>query len=128
MHTVRVKIAEPTHLPIYYSEHPAIFSTIFQHWVGFFQTTHLIFHPFQNEEYTIEQDIKENSSLIELEVYAPASKIIIEEEYVVHNINELLGNIGGFLGLLLGASVMSIIDIGFEKCRHRFVKSSKILR
>ena len=40
----------------------------------------------------------------------PSTKISIQKEYYINDINSLFGNIGGMVGLLIGASLLSLVD------------------
>ncbi len=42
--------------------------------------------------------------------YLGASGVLYEEEVLVFDFLDLVGNVGGFLGLLLGASLLSLFD------------------
>ncbi len=48
-----------------------------------------------------------------------------KEEVVVFTIIDLIGNVGGFLGLLLGASLLSIYDKGIDIIRDSLKKAKE---
>ena len=38
-------------------------------------------------------------------------KISVREEYYVNSMNSLLGNVGGMIGILLGTSILGLVDL-----------------
>ena len=38
-------------------------------------------------------------------------KISVREEYYVNSMNSLLGNVGGMVGILLGTSILGLVDL-----------------
>ena len=51
-----------------------------------------------------------DTSTIKIILFHPSSKISVKEEFYVNNVNSLLGNVGGMVGLLIGASFLSLAD------------------
>ena len=55
------------------------------------------------------------------------NKIIIEEEFQVYNIKQWIGDFGGYLGLLFGASIPSLFELLqslFDKIKRHSVLSN----
>ncbi len=49
----------------------------------------------------------------------------VETEVLVFDLFDLVGNVGGFLGLFLGASLLTLLDEAkelWDKCREKFKK------
>ena len=46
--------------------------------------------------------------------YHPQIKMVIQDEYFVNDFNYFLGNVGGLVGLLIGASILTIVDYTLE--------------
>ena len=42
--------------------------------------------------------------------YHPPAKMTVKDEYYVYDFNYFLGNFGGLVGLLIGASILTIVD------------------
>ena len=42
--------------------------------------------------------------------YHPRIKMTVKDEYLVNDFNYFLGNVGGLVGLLIGASILTIVD------------------
>lgn len=65
-------------------------------------------------KYNINRSIRTaaNSSedRLKLYIYFPESERSVKEETLLFDENALIGNIGGYLGLLLGASALTIYD------------------
>ena len=38
-------------------------------------------------------------------------KISVREEYYVNSMNSILGNVGGMIGILLGTSILGLVDL-----------------
>ena len=51
-----------------------------------------------------------DTSTLKIVLFHPSSKITVREEFYVNNINSLFGNIGGMVGVLIGASLLSLAD------------------
>ena len=51
-----------------------------------------------------------DTSTLRIILFHPSSKITVREEFYVNNINSLFGNIGGMVGALIGASILSLAD------------------
>lgn len=46
--------------------------------------------------------------------YHPQIKMAIQDEYFVNDFNYFLGNVGGLVGLLIGASILTVVDYTLE--------------
>ena len=46
--------------------------------------------------------------------FHPLVKMPVEDEYFVNDFNYFLGNVGGLVGLLIGASILTIVDYTLE--------------
>ena len=53
---------------------------------------------------------KYGNKSLQLTFYHTSAKVNVAEEYYIHTVNTLFGNIGGMLGLLLGTSALSLTD------------------
>ncbi len=53
---------------------------------------------------------KDSSTDLILWFYLAPDGVITEKEILVYDLDDLLGNIGGSLGLFLGASILSMYD------------------
>ena len=61
-------------------------------------------------------------------LFHPGTKLTIREEFYVNTEESLLGNIGGMIGVLIGASLLSLVDniLAFmEKNTKRIVNAVK---
>ena len=43
-------------------------------------------------------------------LFHPSSKLTVQEEFYVTTAKSLLGNVGGMIGVLIGASLLSLVD------------------
>ncbi len=50
-------------------------------------------------------------------LYLAPSGITMKREVLVFDALEMIGNIGGYLGLLLGWSAMSLVRLYFKHCK-----------
>ena len=74
----------------------------------------------RNNTYTTKEEIREN--MINLKVFYPSLKITKVEQVPAYTFDELLSNVGGQLGLLLGASVLTMgefIDYLLRFCYYK---------
>ena len=65
---------------------------------------------------------------LQIMLFHPATKLTIREEFYVTTEESLLGNIGGMIGVLIGASLLSLVDniLAFvENNTKRIVKAVK---
>ena len=51
-----------------------------------------------------------SGATVQVEMFFAKSEVIQEREVLVYDFYDLIGDIGGYLGLLLGASLLSIYD------------------
>ena len=56
-------------------------------------------------------------------LYHPSSKITVKEEFYVNNINSLFGNVGGMVGVLIGASILNLVDYMLARMHTRTKKA-----
>ena len=78
--------------------------------------------PCQYEEFVLKEGaIKEGwacqpngSKPLELEILVPTGRYEEKEQYVVYDTNSLIADVGGFLGLLLGHSMLSLYHLGTQ--------------
>ena len=56
-------------------------------------------------------------------LYHPSSKITVKEEFYVNNINSLFGNVGGMVGVLIGASILNLVDYMLAQMHKRTRKA-----
>ena len=56
----------------------------------------------------------EGKRTLRLGLFYPPAKITIRSEYYTVDMNSLFGNVGGVIGVLLGASILSLLDITLE--------------
>ncbi len=73
------------------------------------------------QAYTFDKIFEENayvdsnfSQVQDFMLYLKPGGIPYEEEILMYDMLDLIGNVGGFLGLLLGASILSLMDSGRE--------------
>ena len=64
---------------------------------------------------TLPGRIKHSQVLLQLTILERSH--IEEEEYIIFDSNNLLAEIGGFLGLILGSSMLSLYDVVSEKIK-----------
>ena len=55
-------------------------------------------------------------------VHLASKADLVETEVLVYDFYDLIGDIGGFLGLLLGASLMSLVDAVRKKLKREYKK------
>ncbi len=71
---------------------------------------------------------KENydADLLKVKLYFRTGRYMSTEQYVIYDTNAYIADIGGYLGLLLGHSLMSLYQMGTEKivrcCRGFYAK------
>jgi hypothetical protein len=86
------------------------------------------FYPELMSQDEIDEDEEEvlydTNKIIRLDLYISAAAIRTDSEKLVYDFYDLVGNIGGFLGLLLGWSLLSVYDSAKEKT----VRSFKVCR
>ena len=58
-------------------------------------------------------------------LFFPPAKITIKEEYYTTELGGVLGNIGGMIGMLLGASALSLLNTVLE---FMFTRSQKAMK
>ena len=51
-----------------------------------------------------------DTSALQIMLFHPSSKITVREEYFINSENTLLGNIGGMIGVLIGTSMLGMVD------------------
>ena len=71
--------------------------------------------------------LKSATSKIAFRVASLTDKIVIEEEFQVYNIKQWIGDFGGYLGLLFGASIPSLFEwlqSLFDKIKRHSVTSN----
>ena len=56
----------------------------------------------------------EDKKTMALHFYHPPAKMTVTDEYFVNDFNYFLGNFGGLVGLLIGASILTIVDYTME--------------
>jgi hypothetical protein len=73
---------------------------------------------------TINVDYKVPHSHL-LEIGYLGTEYTVKEQYLVYGLPDLIADFGGFLGLLLGYSVLSFFDLGRKMCKsiQRFKNS-----
>ena len=59
-------------------------------------------------------------------LFHPSSKLSIQAEYYVNDVNSLFGNIGGMVGLLIGASLLGLVDYFLAFMQRNTKKLTKI--
>ncbi len=71
---------------------------------------------FQTYSYkrSMEVSLPVESNTISLGLYLAPSGVIMKREVLVFDTLEMIGNVGGYLGLLLGWSVMSLVELCFK--------------
>ena len=52
----------------------------------------------------------ENAKTVAVHLLHPPAKMTKKDEYYVYDFNYAMGNVGGIVGLLIGASILTIID------------------
>ncbi len=62
-----------------------------------------------------------------LRITAPRSQYTLKDQYYVYDGNSLIADIGGYLGLLLGHSIFSIVSILNDWFRYVATKKFKLL-
>ncbi len=62
----------------------------------------------------------EGSETVLLGFYAPRASRTMRREYVVYNAAALLGDVGGMVGMLLGASALGLYDLAHRAVSHCF--------
>ena len=60
----------------------------------------------------------ENAKTVAVHLLHPPAKMTKKDEYFVYDINYALGNVGGIVGLLIGASILTIIDYILDMMRR----------
>ena len=66
----------------------------------------------------------ENKTIVYIAYKYP--EVVYHNTYVSYDLLSLIGEIGGILGLTLGASAMSLIELLFQRCLSFFEKKTKI--
>ena len=56
----------------------------------------------------------EGKRTLRLGLFFPPAKITIREEFYTVELNGLFGNVSGVMGVLLGASALSLLDMALE--------------
>jgi hypothetical protein len=51
-------------------------------------------------------------------LYLSEGSLQYQEEVLVFDFNDLVGNVGGYLGLLLGTSLLSMLDWSHDAARY----------
>ena len=51
-----------------------------------------------------------DTSALTIMLFHPSSKITVREEYYINSENNLFGNIGGMIGVLIGTSILGMVD------------------
>ena len=62
---------------------------------------------------------------LRLTLWIPPSKITIKDEYYTTDGSGVMGNIGGMIGMLLGASALSLLNMVLE---FMFTRSQKAMK
>ena len=60
----------------------------------------------------------ENAKTVAVHLLHPPAKMTVKNEYFVYDFNYVMGNIGGIVGLLIGASILTIIDYILDLMRR----------
>ena len=60
--------------------------------------------------------------------YHPPAKMTFKDEYYVNDFNYLLGNVGGLVGLLIGTSILTIVDYAMELLQRAETKISNFVK
>ncbi len=55
------------------------------------------------------------------------AEVVVREEFYAYDFNNFIADVGGFLGLLLGQSVVSLVDGVTGALRRAWPKKSKVL-
>lgn len=55
-----------------------------------------------------------DKTTLALHFFHPHIKMTIKDEYYVNDFNYFLGNVGGLVGFLVGASILTIVDYTME--------------
>ena len=70
--------------------------------------------PCQYEEFLLKEGVIKNQNWcggLELEIIVPTGKYEEKEQYVVYDTDSFIADVGGFLGLLLGHSMLSLYQL-----------------
>ena len=63
---------------------------------------------------TKSEEYGEGKKVLRLGLFFPPAKITIRDEYYTIELNGLFGNVSGVVGVLLGASALSLLDMALE--------------
>lgn len=67
-----------------------------------------------------------DTSSVKIVLFHPSSKLSIQTEYYVNDVNSLFGNIGGMVGLLIGASLLGLVDYFLAFMQRNTMKVAKM--
>ena len=67
-----------------------------------------------------------DTSSVKLVLFHPSSKLNIQTEFYVNDFNSLFGNVGGMVGLLIGASLLGFVDYILAFMQRNTKKLAKI--
>ena len=62
-------------------------------------------------------EFEKDKRTVALALISLPTKVTVREEYYVNDVNGLLGNVGGMVGVLLGASILTLADYVMELMR-----------
>ena len=80
--------------------------------------------PFTEYQYQIPQNLLDQNAWV-FEIFFAKDRFPIREQYYTYDFQNLLADFGGYLGLLLGYSLLGFYDIGTELVEQVFDKCNK---
>ena len=60
----------------------------------------------------------DDAKTVAVHLLHPPAKMTVKDEYKVYDFNYAMGNVGGIVGLLIGASILTIIDFILDMMRR----------
>jgi hypothetical protein len=62
----------------------------------------------------VKEESKYGPGSVRLQFFFASGKLILKEQYVIYNYNSMIADIGGYLGLLMGYSLLSVYEMAVD--------------